>query len=190
MKHRTRSPLDVGSLEDGNAISGELAGEGGSSMVIFEGGDARSHYAIRQRGFSRRPPCLPKCAHSPGRMRCGCVSYSGWPNLHSAAETKVRREGRFEGLVRKAGDGGDEVLSKEDKKGGFFILLCSYSPLRRSIVVVCRGRLASCTVLHIRTNSKPQLVPTPRRHTCTGRQCTANPVSHHSSILIIHTHLL
>ena len=48
---------------------------------------------------------------SPGAIRCGWVSWSGWPNWHSAAETSVLMAGRAGLLLRN-----DEVFFYEKIK--------------------------------------------------------------------------
>nr|POE75516.1 hypothetical protein CFP56_53628 [Quercus suber] len=68
--------------------------------------------------------CVLSYTHSPARMRWGCVSCNGCPNLQCAADTSPRRDAGMSlvacgGLVRNEGVGGERVRRKDDNRGLF-----------------------------------------------------------------------
>lgn len=69
--------------EDGGRVWGQFFGEGGAALVVLEGRDTGGDCSMLVEGKT----LLGRSSPSPALSRCGCVSWSGWPNRSSAAGT-------------------------------------------------------------------------------------------------------
>lgn len=69
--------------EDGGRVWGQFFGEGGAALVVLECRDTGGDYRMLVEGKT----VLGRSSPSPALSRCGCVSWSGWPNRSSAAGT-------------------------------------------------------------------------------------------------------
>lgn len=120
--------------EDGAGAFGEERGEAGAAVVVLGGGDVAGYCggvswgSIWGEGGDIR---------SPGPMRCGWVSWMGWPNLSVLAWTDCGGTSASEAYVRRP--------SRWALHGGNLLGACNWGrrQCRRSERTQLSGRLMS-----------------------------------------------
>lgn len=111
VEYGSRAELNICCRKYGNAILRQRLGKSCSPVMVFKGRYPRCHYQFLS-NISATTFQWCMLLHSPGFNRCGWVSYKGWPNVQSAAETNERWTARTKsGLLLNVGDGRAAALN-------------------------------------------------------------------------------